>query len=76
MNYALVYLEVDGKLMVCRVGHPYASILQALSNLPRDAGPETIEHFRGERKRIAAEVVALGAYEIKEGQEFSDRSDK
>lgn len=64
MSDVLVHLEVDGKLQVCRVGDPYASIFQALNSLPRDAGQATIDHIKSERKRIASEVVFMGAYEI------------
>jgi hypothetical protein len=68
MTGVLVHLEVDGVLVVCRVGEPYSSIFRALNGIPRDAGSATIDHIKSERKRLAAEVVAMGAYQIHEKQ--------
>lgn len=68
MTGALVHLEIDGKLVVCQVREPYSAIFLALNGIPRDAGPETIDHIKSERKRLAAEVVAMGAYQIHEKQ--------
>lgn len=61
---AKVWLEVQGKLKVCRVDEPYSEWFTALNSIPHDASAAVIDHFRTERKRIAAEVVAKGAYQI------------
>ena len=61
---AKVWLEVDGKLRICQVGDPYSGWFQALNSIPKDASIAVIDHFRTERKRIAAEVVAKGAYQV------------
>lgn len=61
---AIVWLEVEGKLQTCSVDDPYAGFFQALNGIPQDASVEVLEHFRVERKRLAAEVVAKGAYRL------------
>ncbi|WP_405124372.1 hypothetical protein [Pseudomonas alloputida] len=59
---AIVWLEIEGKLQTCSVDDPYAGFFQALNGIPQGASVEVVEHFRLERKRLAAEVVAKGAY--------------
>lgn len=60
----IVWLEIDGKLQTCSVDDPYAGFFQALNGIPKGASIEVVEHFRVERKRLAAEVVAKGAYRL------------
>lgn len=61
----IVWLEIDGNLQTCSVDDPYAGFFQALNGIPSDTPFEVVEHFRAERKRLAAEVVAKGAYQLR-----------
>lgn len=70
----IVWLEVSGKLVKCRVSYSHGQMLSVLRlpDAPRNGGVAAYEwlaladRLRGDRKRLASTIVSLGQYQIVE----------